>query len=93
MFKMMGIFEELAVFSDICEGGEQRHILASLPESYSMFITALKGNLGIPQMEVFTERLLHVEKSKRMVKEMSESSFSKALSDTQLERVQNVFTA
>ena len=34
-----------------------QHLLASLPESYSMLVTALETNLDVLQMEVVTEHL------------------------------------
>ena len=38
------------------------YLLASLPESYSMLVTALEASTEVPQMEVVTERLLHEER-------------------------------
>lgn len=36
-------------------------MLASLPDSYSMLVTALEVNMEVPKFEVVTERLLHEE--------------------------------
>ena len=38
------------------------HLLASLPESFNMLVTALEE---VPKMEVVTERLLHKERNYR----------------------------
>ena len=37
------------------------HLLANLPESYNVLITALEENEAVPKMEVVIERLLHEE--------------------------------
>ena len=38
------------------------HLLASLPDTFSMLVTAFEANSeSVPTMEVITERLLHVE--------------------------------
>ena len=36
-------------------------LLASLPEPFSVLITALEASPDVPRMEVVTERLLHEE--------------------------------
>ena len=38
------------------------YLLASLPESYSMLVTAIEANAEVPKMELVTERLLHEER-------------------------------
>ena len=38
------------------------HLLASLPESYNILVTALEADVDVPKMEVVTERLLHEER-------------------------------
>ena len=38
------------------------HLLASLPDSYNVLVTALEANADVPNMEVVTERLLHEER-------------------------------
>ena len=38
------------------------YLLASLPETYDMLVTALEVNMDVPQMEVVPERLLHEER-------------------------------
>ena len=57
------IFNELAVVGEAVDD-EPRvvHLLASLPESFSMMVTALEANKDVPKMEVVTERLIHEEK-------------------------------
>ena len=53
------------------------HLLASLPDSYSMLVTALEANSVVPKMEVVTKRLLHEER-KQKEKDSLVSSSSKA---------------
>lgn len=38
------------------------YLLASLPDSYNMLVTALEASADVPAMEVVTERLLHEER-------------------------------
>ena len=77
--RMTEVFKELAVICDLVKEEDRVvHLLASLPESYSMLVTALEANSDVPQMEVVTERLLHEER-KQMDKEGSGGSTSKAL--------------
>ena len=38
------------------------YLLASLPESYDMLVTAFKAHEAVPDMQVVTERLLHEER-------------------------------
>ena len=38
------------------------HLLASLPDSYNVLVTALEANEEVPKMEMVTERLLHEER-------------------------------
>ena len=63
---MTEIFEELAVIGDpVNEEDSVVHLLASLPESYNMLVTALEANADVPQMAVVTEGLLHEEKEQK----------------------------
>ena len=56
------IFNELAIIGDAVEEEDRVvHLLASLPESYDMLVTALEANDKVPAMETVTERLLHEE--------------------------------
>ena len=60
---MTEIFDGLSVIGDpISEEDRVVHLLASLPETYNMLVTALEANEGVPKMEVVTERLLHEER-------------------------------
>ena len=54
------------------------HLLASLPESFNMLVTALEANTDIPSMDVVTERLLYEER-KLKDREGSGSSHEKAM--------------
>ena len=73
---MIEIFDELAVIGDpVDEEDRVVHILASLPESFSMLVTALEACPEVPQLEVVTERLLHEEsKMKEKIKKVSSSN-------------------
>ena len=60
---MTEIFDELSIIGDpISEEDRVVHLLASLPESFSMMVTALEANAEVPKMEIVTERLLHEER-------------------------------
>ena len=60
---MTEIFDELSVVGDpITDEDRVVYLLASLPESYNMLVTALEANEEVPKMEVVTERLLHEER-------------------------------
>ena len=41
-------------------------LLASLPEPFSVLITALEASPDVPRMEVVTERLLHAMRSRNL---------------------------
>ena len=61
--KLSEIFKELAVVgSPVEEEDKVVHLLASLPDSYSMLVAALEANTEVPKMEIVTERLLHEER-------------------------------
>ena len=61
---MTELFEALAVIGDpVTEEDQVVHLLASLPDSYDMLVTALEANSeAVPKMEIVTERLLHEER-------------------------------
>ena len=61
---MTELFEALAVIGDpVTEEDRVVHLLASLPDSYDMLVTALEANSeAVPKMEIVTERLLHEER-------------------------------
>ena len=59
---MIEIFDSLAAVGDpVKEEDRVVHLLASLPDSYGMLVTALEANAEVPKMEIVTERLLHEE--------------------------------
>ena len=60
---MTEIFEGLSVIGDpISEEDCAVHLLASLPDSYNMLVTAVEANVEVPKFEVVAERLLHEER-------------------------------
>ena len=62
---MVEIFDALSVIGDHVEEEDRVvHILASLPESFEMLVTALEANSEVPALEVVVERLLHEESKK-----------------------------
>ena len=76
---MTEIFEALAVIGDpVSEEDRVVHLLASLPESFNMLITALEANQAVPKMENVTERLLHEERKMKDWEE-SEGRHTKAM--------------
>lgn len=53
-------FDALSVVGDhIEEEGHVVHLLASLPDSFNVLVTALEASVDVPKMEVVTEQLLH----------------------------------
>ena len=57
------LFNELSVIgAPMEEEDEVVTLLASLPNSFNMLVTALEANAEVPSMEVVTERLLHEER-------------------------------
>ena len=73
------IFDELSIIGDPLDKENQVvHLLASLPESYDMLVTALEACPDVPKLEVVTERLLH-EESKQKVKEAAGDDEVKAM--------------
>ena len=62
---MTEIFDELAIVGDpLDDENKVVHLLASLPKSFDMLVTALEASPEVPKIEVVTERILH-EESKR----------------------------
>ena len=60
---MIEIFHELSVIGDaITEEDQVVHLLASLPDTYKVLVTALESNSEVPKMELVIERLLHEER-------------------------------
>lgn len=59
---MTETFDALSVVGDHIEEQDRVvHLLASLPESLNVLVTALEASVDVPKMEVVTERLLHEE--------------------------------
>jgi len=56
--KMTELFNALAA----CNEDRVVHLLVSLPDSFSVLVTAFEASLEVPKMEVATERLLHEER-------------------------------
>ena len=91
---MSEIFEELAVIGDaISEEDRVVHLLASLPDSYNVLVTALEAQSeNVPRWLLVTERLLHQEsKLKDKVPTHSEDS-RKALAVNQKKNPRKQFT-
>ena len=60
---MTEIFDNLSVIGDPVEEEDRVvHLLASLPESFGMLVTALEANTDVPKMDIVTECLLHEER-------------------------------
>ena len=63
---MIEIFDSLSVVGDpIYEEDRVVHLLASLPDSYNLLVTALEASEDVPKMEVITEHLLHEERKSK----------------------------
>jgi hypothetical protein len=66
MKKMVEVFKQLAVINDpVQEEDQVIYLLAGLPESYNMLVTALEANADVPKLDVVTERLLHEERKQK----------------------------
>ena len=76
---MAEIFDELSVIGDhMNEEDRVVYLLASLPESYSMLVTALEANSEVRKIEFVTDKLLHQErKSLGLVQENDGSAVVK----------------
>ena len=60
---MTEVFSSLSVVGDpISDEDCVVYLLASLPESYSLLVTALEASTEVSKMELVTERLLHEER-------------------------------
>ena len=74
------IFNDLAVIGTPMEDEDKVvTLLASLPESFDMLVTALDANSELPDMEVVTERLFHEEKKLKECGEASENPPQKVM--------------
>ena len=76
---MTEVFESLAVIDDpVSDEDKVVHLLASLPSSFDMLVTALEANSEtVPKMENVTERLLHEER--KLKEKEAEDDTRKAL--------------
>lgn len=60
---MTEIFDSLSVAGEtISEEVRVVYLLASLPQSYNVLVTALEANEDVPKLAVVTERILHQER-------------------------------
>ena len=59
---MTELFNELSVIGAPMEEDKVVTLLASLPDSFNMLVTALEANAEVPSMEVVTERLIHEDR-------------------------------
>ena len=70
---MTEIFDGLSVIADpMQEEDRVVHLLASLPESFNMLVTALEANPDVPKIEVVTKRLLHAERKMKVHRDHSQ---------------------
>ena len=57
---MTEMFNALAIVGDtVSEEDDVVYLLASLPDSFDMLVTALETNKTVPKMETVTECMLH----------------------------------
>ena len=67
------IFNELSIIGDNIDDEDRVvYLLASLPDSYEMLVTALEANTEVPIMETVIERLLHEEQILKLKKKNQE---------------------
>lgn len=77
---MTETFNALSVIGDaITEEDRVVHLLASLPESYAVLVTALEASPEVPSMEMVTERLLHEERKTKGAEHGHDSGVEKAM--------------
>ena len=66
---MTEIFSELAIIGEpIKDEDKVVTLLASLPDSYNMLVTAFEANADVPEMDVVTEKLIHDEFKRKEAK-------------------------
>ena len=64
---MTEVLDELSIVDEpVQEEDRVVYLLVSLPDSYSMLVTALEANADIPKLEVVTERLFMGKESRRI---------------------------
>ena len=60
---MTELFDALTVAGEtVSDEDRVVYVLASLPDSYNVLVTALEANAEVPKIEVVTERILHQER-------------------------------
>ena len=92
---MTEVFDLLSVIGDpVAEEDRVVHLLASLPESYNMLVTALEASVEVPKLKLVTERLLHEERKLRD-REGATAGGVKAMTvkQSRARKAQNVTTA
>ena len=63
---MTELFDALSVAGEtVSEEDRVVYLLASLPESYNVLVTALEANEDVPKLEVVTEPILHQERKSK----------------------------
>ena len=57
---MTELFDALAVAGEMVSDEDRVvYLLASLPDSYNVLVTALEANAEVPKLEVVSEHILH----------------------------------
>ena len=86
--EMTELFEALALVRDAASDEDRVvYLLASLPESFNMLVTALEASSeNVPKMEIVTERLLHEERKLKEKGAEDDHSGRKALIPSQAEK-------
>ena len=75
------IFNELAVLGDgVSDEDQVIHLLASLPDEYSVLVTALEAQEKVPSWDVVTEKIIHQEQ-KLLSDKPAEVLYSKTSGD------------
>ena len=87
---MTEIFDGLSVIADpMQEEDRVVHLLASLPESFNMLVTALEANPDVPKIEVVTKWLLHAERKMKVHRDHSQE---KAMTSRSTRKFRNAIT-
>ena len=63
---MTEVLDELSIVDEpVKEEDRAVYLLASLPDSYSMLVTALEANAEVPKLKVVMERILYEERKQK----------------------------